>query len=159
MAVVSKVHPAASAGTVPGAPSRPAARGRGIRHLAAGVGFGFIAFGVWLLADPAAFYSTVPGVSATGPLNHHFVHDIGAAYAASGVALWLAARFPAAGLLLLAPAGIFAGLHAVAHVAEWLLFGPVSSGAFIAELAGVVVPAMLIGIIALAWPAAGRAAS
>lgn len=158
MAVVSKVHNAAGPGTEPAGAARPAARGRSIRRLAAGVGLGFIAFGIWLLADPPGFYTTVPGVSATGPLNHHFVHDIGAAYAATGAALWLAARFPAAGLLLLAPAGIFAGLHAATHVAEWLLFGPVSSAAFAAELAGVVGPAMLIGLIALAWPAAGRTA-
>lgn len=153
MAVVSKVHPAAKPD------AEPAARGRSIRHMAAGVGFGFIVFGIWLLAAPDAFYTTVPGVSATGPLNHHFIQDIGAAYAAAGAALGLAARFPAAGLLLLAPAGIFAGLHAITHVVEWLLFGPVSSTAFMAELAGVVGPAVLIGVIALAWPAAGRAMS
>lgn len=153
MAVVSKVHPAA------GPDAAPAARDRRVRYLAAGVGIGFIVFGIWLLADPDAFYTTVPGVSATGPLNHHFIQDIGAAYAAAGAALGLAVRFPAAGLLLLAPAGIFAGLHAITHVVEWLLFGPVSSTAFMAELAGVAGPAVLIGVIALAWPAAGRAAS
>lgn len=159
MAVVSKVQPAFRGRTASATPAPSASRGRIVRGLARGSGLGFFGFGVWLLMDPPGFYATVPGVSATGPLNHHFVQDIGAAHVACGAALWLAARFPAAGLPLLAPAGIFAGLHAVTHLAEWVVSDPVSGAAFVVELAGVVGPAALIGGIVLAWAPTGRAAA
>ena len=43
-------------------------------------------------AIPADWYATVPGVVATGPLNAHFVRDIGAAHLVAGVtlAVWFA---------------------------------------------------------------------
>lgn len=40
--------------------------------------------GLFMLADPAAWYAAVPGVTGTGPLNPHFVRDIGCAYLIAG---------------------------------------------------------------------------
>ena len=38
--------------------------------------------GVWMLATPAAWYHGLPaGVPDTGPLNVHFVRDVGSAFA------------------------------------------------------------------------------
>src|SRR5262245_31960655 len=49
------------------------------------------ATGLHMLIDPAGWYGIVPGVPDTGPLNPHFVRDIGCAYLMSGVAFaWLA---------------------------------------------------------------------
>jgi hypothetical protein len=54
------------------------------------LGVGLAANGLFMLADPAGWYGLVPGVPMTGPLNVHFVRDIGCAYAVAG--LGLAAR-------------------------------------------------------------------
>jgi hypothetical protein len=40
--------------------------------------------GVAMFVDPPAWYAAVPGVANTGPLNHHFVRDLGVAYFAAG---------------------------------------------------------------------------
>jgi hypothetical protein len=44
------------------------------------LGLSLAANGVIMLAVPAAWYTAVPGVPATGPFNPHFVRDIGVAY-------------------------------------------------------------------------------
>jgi uncharacterized protein YjeT (DUF2065 family) len=80
-----------------------------------------VANGLVMLAVPATWYGAVPGVPATGPLNHHFVRDIGAAYFAAGAGLvWFAAKpaaRPAAAI-----AAVFLGVHALIHFTD-LLFG------------------------------------
>lgn len=80
--------------------------------------------GIAMLAAPETWYWTVPGASASGPLNPHFVRDIGCAYLVSGIALmWLAhaaSAWPAAlagCAFLLLHAGVHLG-EAVAGVAE-----------------------------------------
>ncbi len=76
--------------------------------------------GAWMLIDAGSWFASVPGVDETGPLNAHFVHDVGAAYAASALALALAATRPVGGRALAAIALVFLGLHAVGHVADVL---------------------------------------
>ncbi|HZZ88465.1 MAG TPA: hypothetical protein VFE13_09035 [Caulobacteraceae bacterium] len=77
--------------------------------------------GLAMLCAGRWWYAAVPGVTATGPFNPHFVKDIGAEYLVVGVALgWLAAR-PAE----LARGAVIAGaafllLHAGVHVADAL---------------------------------------
>jgi len=97
-----------------------------------------------MLVDPAGWYSLVPGVSETGPLNPHFVRDIGCAYLMSGAAfLWLAfddrAR-PAA----IAGAG-FLTLHALVHVADGI------AGRAHAEHAAVTVAAVFVPAAIALW--------
>ena len=79
------------------------------------VGLGLIANGLTMLAIPATWYDLVPGVPQTGPLNPHFVRDIGAAYLVAGATLvWFAidrAALPAA----LAGAA-FLAIHALIHL-------------------------------------------
>jgi len=79
------------------------------------VGLGLIANGLTMLAVPDAWYAFVPGVPETGPLNPHFVRDIGAAYLVAGATLvWFAidrAARPAA----LAGAA-FLAIHALVHL-------------------------------------------
>src|SRR5207249_4706870 len=65
-----------------------------------------LANGCWMLVAPASWYHGLPAsVPDTGPLNPHFVRDIGAAFITIGVALCIAApgarRHPA---VLRAPA-------------------------------------------------------
>src|SRR5262249_19865264 len=51
--------------------------------------------GAWMLAAPAHWYATLPAaVPDFGPLNEHFVRDIGCAFFVQGVALAVAAVNP-----------------------------------------------------------------
>ena len=83
---------------------------------------GFFAAGnllnaAWMLASPRHWYENLPAnVPASGPLNEHFVRDIGSIYLLIGVALAAGVvrrslRLPA---MLLASA--FYVLHALVHV-------------------------------------------
>ncbi|HIF11225.1 MAG TPA: hypothetical protein EYQ81_16220 [Sneathiellales bacterium] len=75
--------------------------------------------GAGMYVAPESWFNAVPGVAETGPFNGHFVRDVGAAYAASGVAVILAVQIRAAQLPLLIVASIFSGGHALRHVVEW----------------------------------------
>jgi len=75
--------------------------------------------GIWMFVDPPGWYASIPGVPDTGPLNLHFVKDIGLAYLTAGIAYaWsaLGAGWKAAAL-----ATLFVGLHALLHVGETML--------------------------------------
>ena len=75
--------------------------------------------GVYMFVDPAAWYEAVPGVPDTGPLNLHFVRDIGLAYLTAGAALvWseLGAGWRASAL-----AALFITLHAGLHAGETMM--------------------------------------
>lgn len=75
--------------------------------------------GVVMFVDPPAWYAAVPGVPDTGPLNLHFVRDIGIAFITAGVALaWseLGAGWRASAL-----AAVFIGGHSALHVGETIL--------------------------------------
>jgi len=106
--------------------------------------------GLWMLIAPEAWYAAIPGVSATGPINHHFIADIGLAFLASGAGLMLGARnMRAAGAFAVAGAS-WSALHALLHLWGWLHEGlPASASIAISEGAGV----MLVGALgaALAW--------
>jgi hypothetical protein len=79
------------------------------------IGAALAANGLFMLADPAARYAAVPGVTLTGPLNPHFVRDIGSTYIVAGASLAafaINARARAAALA----AGAFLTLHALVHL-------------------------------------------
>lgn len=73
--------------------------------------------GIAMLALPHTWYTWMPGVPATGPLNLHFVRDIGSAYLVAGVAFfWLrrdARAWPAA-----LAGSAFLALHGMVHLGE-----------------------------------------
>lgn len=105
--------------------------------------------GLAMLLAPEAWYAGMPGVIYTGPLNLHFVRDIGCAYlmAAAGL-LWrvleprrgAAAALTGAGFLL---------LHAGVHVWE-LATGRCGWGQFLRDVPGVLLAAL--AALWLAWP-------
>jgi hypothetical protein len=87
------------------------------------LGLFHVANGVFMVAAPAAWYAAVPGVPATGPMNHHFIVDIGLAFIASGAGMLMAVRTgPTAARLALA-GSIWPALHALFHVWEWIADG------------------------------------
>ncbi len=101
--------------------------------------------GVFMFVDPAAWYAAVPGVPDTGPLNEHFVRDIGLAYLTAGLALvWseLGAGWRASAL-----GATFITLHAGLHVGE-TIHGQ-HHAVIINELVAVHLPAILAIVIAM----------
>ena len=75
------------------------------------VGLGTAANGLWMILAPFHWYAWVPGVSATGPANVHFIRDIGCAYLVTAVAVfWLMISPPRGG-----PAAFVAALFLLLH--------------------------------------------
>lgn len=96
------------------------------------------------------WYGAVPGVTATGPYNPHFVMDVGAAYlVVAGALAWRAAR-PAAGQGALVAAAAFLGLHGLIHVHDAAMGGRAAAD-LVRDFPGVFVPAIIAAW--LAWPA------
>ena len=117
-------------------------------------GLGNLANASWMLADPAGWYAGLPAaVPDTGPLNTHFVRDIGSAFAVMGAALLVAAARPALRVPMLAAVSLFYVLHALVHVTDTIA-GSLPPSHWAIAMPGVYVPAVLM--LAVTW-AASRA--
>jgi hypothetical protein len=83
------------------------------------VGLLQVTVGITMLFGPRSFYDLVPGVNETGPLNPHFVRDVGSAFlVAGGGLLWFARDMRARPAALAGAA--FLALHALVHVWDGL---------------------------------------
>lgn len=121
-----------------------------VRILLLIVGIVHIANGTYMLLAPEAWYAAVPGVTATGPFNPHFILDIGMAFVASGAGLALGARKRATSAILACAGATWPALHALIHIDGWFTMGfPSDTQVAISEVVGVVVLAAL-GVM-LAW--------
>lgn len=107
--------------------------------------------GVYMFIDPLGWYDAVPGVPATGPLNYHFVRDIGIAYVTAGAAL--AWSVTGGGWRASALAVLFLGGHALLHLGETILGH--HHDVILNEIAAVHVPAILALVITLMQRRAG----
>ena len=108
-----------------------------------------LANGCWMLVAPASWYHGLPAaVPDTGPLNLHFVRDIGAAFVTIGVAICIAApaarRHPA----VLRATALFYGLHALVHVAD-LCGGRLAPAHWAVDFPGVFLPAIVLAVLSL----------
>ncbi len=103
------------------------------------IGLFNVANGLYMLFAPGAWYASVPGVISTGPMNLHFIVDIGLAFIASGIGQMLGARLGiVAGVLALA-GSVWPALHALFHVWGWTVHGfPTQPEVATSELLGVV---------------------
>jgi hypothetical protein len=72
--------------------------------------------GLAMLFGSFWWYNAVPGVTATGAFNPHFVRDIGMAYLVSAGGLAWFARSPVVGWPALVGSALFLTLHAGIHV-------------------------------------------
>ena len=117
------------------------------RIVAALLGLGGAANGVFMLAAPALWYDSVPGLPHTGPFNAHFVSDIGVAYLVASAGLvaraWRPRYWPAA----VAGAAFMCG-HAVIHVLDIMMERTGNVGV---DVWLVIAPALLAAWAA--WPA------
>ena len=95
------------------------------------------------------WYETVPGVTATGAFNPHFVRDIGMAYlVTAGAMAWFLWR-PVQGWPALVGAAAFLTLHACIHVFDASCGGSPLADT-IRDLPGVYLPALATAWIAFA---------
>jgi hypothetical protein len=115
-------------------------------------GAGGLLNGVWMLADPPGWYLKLPAaVPDTGPLNEHFVRDIGSAFVVMAVGVLVAAFRPALRLPLVALTSLFYWLHALVHVTDTLA-GRLPASHWTIDFPGVYLPALLLAgvVVALA---------
>jgi uncharacterized protein YjeT (DUF2065 family) len=107
--------------------------------------------GLFMLGFPETWFNTLPGVTATGPFNAHFVRDVGAAYLVCGLAFGWLLRSPARAWPAAVGGCVFLMLHGAIHVGEFV-FGVQPLGHLLGDLPAV----LLLPTLALwsAWPRA-----
>lgn len=105
--------------------------------------------GLWMLLAPTSWYYGLPAaVPDTGPLNLHFVRDIGAAFTTIGVAFLVTAPRAERHREVLLGAALFSGLHALIHVTD-LASGRLGAEHWAIDLPGVFAPTILLLVLAL----------
>ena len=108
-----------------------------------------VANGAWMLFDPAHWYATLPaGVPDFGPLNEHFVRDIGCTFFLLGAALLIAAFVPRWRVPACAASAAFLVMHALVHVVDTAR-GLVGPEHWTIDIPGVYAPAALLVIVTL----------
>lgn len=125
-----------------------------MRILAGLIGLVYVFNGVGMVADPATWYAAIPGVPEAGPMNSHFIRDIGFIYLLSGAAFGFASLKPAHFAVACAVGGAWPAAHALFHLVEWLQHGLPPGRVLLAESIGVILPAALG--LAIAWLARRR---
>lgn len=102
--------------------------------------------GFFMLLAPQAWYASTPGVDHTGAYNVHFIIDIGFAFLVSSVLLAIGAWRASRALML---AGLaWPVLHAGFYIYELLLHGPATPAALVTEIAGVILPVLILLVAA-----------
>jgi hypothetical protein len=105
--------------------------------------------GLWMLFSPEGWYYGLPAaVPDTGPLNLHFVRDIGSAFMTLGIALWAGAVKPAWRRPALYANALFFTLHALVHVSD-LLSGRLHGDHWLVDLPGVFAPTLVLLVLCL----------
>ena len=103
------------------------------------VGVFYLINGAAMIAVPAYWYAATPGVVATGPMNPHFIRDIGLIFVASGAGFLLGARSGSTAAALALAAATWPALHALFHVWLWFAYGfPQAADVAVTEALGVV---------------------
>jgi len=114
--------------------------------------------GIWMLVDPPGWYVNLPAaVPDTGPLNEHFVRDIGSAFVVMSVGLLVAAFRPALRLPLVALTSLFYWLHALVHITDTLA-GRLPPSHWAIDFPGVYLPALLLAVVVVAIARSARTA-
>jgi len=100
--------------------------------------------GLWMLFFAENWYFNLPaGIEDTGPLNTHFVHDIGLVYTIAGLAALYCARNISNCWYVHLGLTLFTVGHALIHVVE-ILLGLLPPSHWLIDLPLLFVPAVLI---------------
>lgn len=98
----------------------------------------------WMLATPLGWYTTLPaGVPDFGPLNEHFVRDLGAMFLVSGAALFYSALQRSWRKVVVACNLGWYAVHSLVHVYDTLR-GAVGKVHFVIDLPLVYVPTIIL---------------
>jgi hypothetical protein len=111
--------------------------------------FGFFnsANGLWMILAPRAWYYGLPaGVPDTGPLNVHFVRDIGAAFLTLGFVFCFTAPRASRHRSVVLTATVFYVLHGLLHLFD-LASGRLGSHHWVLDLPGVFLPAITLAVL------------
>ena len=111
------------------------------------LGLYYLSLGFILLVAPEYFYTSVPGVSATGPYNAHFLRDVGFAFLTSAGGLLSGSVTFQRPIIILGAAWPL--LHACFHLWMWLAAGMPIDRISGFDWAGVIVPAFIAGVLAI----------
>jgi hypothetical protein len=112
-------------------------------------GLSNLANGLWMLASPAHWYIHLPAdVPGSGPLNEHFVRDIGCVFTLLGIALLWSIPRRSLRVPAMVAAAAFSAAHALVHVFDQMrgLFTPEHLGF---DIGPVYVSTILL--VALTW--------
>ena len=111
------------------------------------LGLGSIANGLWMLVSPMGWYLGLPAaVTDTGPMNAHFVHDIGVVFCVIGAgAIWCARNLATCLPVHWGITAFYVG-HALVHVVE-ILSGWLPHSHWWIDAPLVFVPAVLLVIV------------
>lgn len=123
--------------------------------LAALLGLAMGANGIFMLVVPEAWYFAVPGVTATGPFNQHFVRDIGLIFLFIGSAMLFGVVRPALRVLLWGAAALWLSGHALFHLWE-VAVGICAPSVIIQDFPAVTLPAIIAAALTI-WAARQRA--
>ena len=104
--------------------------------------------GIWMVADPQSWYQSVPGVDLTGPLNMHFVQDVGVAFLTAAGAYVAALRWPGAAYPLSLIAVIWLAGHALIHLLG-LLQGSLSAVHLLEDSVAIFLPTFVAMLLSL----------
>lgn len=92
----------------------------------------------------------------TGPLNEHFLSDVGAAYLTAGTALLLAAYIAKWRVPFAVSAVLFLGLHSLIHITE-IMTAQLTLMQIISDLITVILPTVFVcGVIYYSVKTANR---
>ena len=73
--------------------------------------------GVLILLAPMQFYNNVPGLSAMGPFNMHFIIDVALVFIACSVAIFWGAKHQIRSTAI--AGAVWPALHALFHLQIW----------------------------------------
>lgn len=108
---------------------------------------GNLAIGAWMIAAPAHWYENLPAaVPDTGPLNEHFVRDLGSTFTVLGAALVCGAFVARLRVATVSLVLLFYVLHALVHVADTLA-GRLPASHWAIDFPGVYLPVFLLGAV------------
>lgn len=103
----------------------------------------------FMLYDPWAWYTSVPGVGRTGLFNQHFIRDLGLVYGLIGAALLAGALRPGWRVAVWGPAALWLSGHALFHY--WEIGAGICGPAFLlTDFPAVTFPAV-VTIVLTAW--------
>lgn len=104
--------------------------------------------GLYMLADPAGWYSATPGVTDTGPFNAHFVRDVGVTFLALAFASAIAWTRPAMGGVALIVAAFWPVGHSLVHVWDFAA-GRLPMSGLVTDITFVMVPSLIAALLAV----------